>query len=111
MFKKWASFILCQYKTSNRNDTDFWKDHRSIEYAPLDELLDIIYNNKMPLIELKRYIDDAAHELSMFFNTIAGKDIQWPTGTSELPEKVDINSIKTIDHYKFIEGLHQIYKN
>jgi tryptophan halogenase len=108
-FKKWVSFILCQYKTSNRNDTMFWDDHRNIEYAPLDELLDIIFNNRMELNELKQYANENAHELVMYFNTIAGKDIQWPTGTNMLPEKVDINSIKTIDHYKFIEGLHQIY--
>jgi len=108
-FTKWISFILCQYKTSNRNDTSFWKDHRNIEYAPLDELLDIILNNKMPLEELKQYAKNNGHELNMFFNTIAGKDIQWPTGTNKSPQKVDVNSIKTIDHYKFIEGLHQIY--
>jgi tryptophan 7-halogenase len=109
VFKKWASFILCQYKTSKRDDTSFWKDHRNIKYTPLDDLLNNIFNNTKNFDELIEYATSNSHEIFMYLNTIAGKDIQWPTGTDELPKKVDATSIKTIDHYKFIEGLHQLY--
>lgn len=96
VFNFWASFILLQYKTSHRNDTQFWKDHKNVNFSFLQRLLQELPNPKRSF-----------WERTMFFNTIAGKDINWKIPTDKLPEKLDISNTKTIDHLELLNLMRE----
>ena len=91
MFNFWCSFILLQYKTSKRDDTEFWRDHKNINFDFFDKLY-----QELPNLERSQW------ERTMFFNTISGKDINWKIPTDELPEKLDISEIKTTNHLELL---------
>jgi hypothetical protein len=91
LFDFWASFILLQYKTSDRDDTDFWKDHKKIKFQPFEELYSKISN-----------VNYKEAEIGMFLNTIAGKDINWRIGSKEKPIKLNNSTLENIDHLKFL---------
>lgn len=96
----WSSFILCQYKTADRNDTQFWIDQKAV-YCPWYE-------------ELMSSISDLSKVFKstqmMFYSTMAGKDIQWDVGNDvadvplipapEMPKP-------TQHHLDFIESMRK----
>ena len=105
LYQGWAAFILTQYKTSHRSDTQFWDDHKNVKFDYLDKMLDNLNNDA--IIE-----NDSMRELIkkdlvvMLQNTISSKDIQWKTTTKSLPFKFDDYSYTSVNHYEFLENLH-----
>lgn len=67
-FNTWACFILHQYKTSIRTDTDFWIDHKNISFNYYDNIIQQLFNNKEGISVLEPW---------MFYNTSAGKGQRW----------------------------------
>jgi hypothetical protein len=94
LFKKWVSFILLQYKTSYREDTDFWKDHKNVKFDFFEKLYSELPNPQR-----------SSWERTMYFNTLAGKDINWQIETKELPKKLITSDIKTIQHLELLEQM------
>jgi tryptophan halogenase len=92
-YEYWCSFILCQYKTCHRNDTDFWKDHKLVKY----DYYDIIMNN------LDDLYFSTVHELMMFHQTIASKDIRWKTTLKGKPYKLLNEEYPVMHHLDFIQ--------
>lgn len=95
-FNNWAAFILLQYKTSHRDDTDFWKDHKNISFDFFEKLYSELYPSEKP-----------KWERTMFINTMAGKDINWEIDTDELPKKLDTSNLFGISHYTIIELMRE----
>lgn len=91
LFNFWASFIFLQYKTSQRNDTEFWKDFKKVQFDSFENFYKELPNDTR-----------SNWERTMFFSTMAGKNINWTIETDELPVKLDISNIKTIDHLNFL---------
>jgi len=71
IFNTWASFILHQYKTSERNDTQFWIDHKNISFKHYDKIMNHLKN---PFIDISPRV-----ERYMFHHTSAGKGHRWDT--------------------------------
>jgi len=96
--KWWTSFILCQYKTSHRNDSQFWTDHKNVDCAFYDELM-------ANLADIKKYYNSTA---AMFYSTIAGKDITWDCGDDlrdvELKPVMEA-PLPTIHHLDWLESI------
>jgi len=70
-FNTWACFILHQYKTSTRNDTDFWIDHRNIHFDYYDAIINNLFHKDIS----KKSVEIL--EPWMFYNTAAGKGQRW----------------------------------
>ena len=94
----WTSFILCQYKTSYRKDSQFWADQAGVDCHFYNELMSNIS-------DIKRVYNSTA---AMFYSTIAGKDLQWDTGFDlrnvELKPIME-QPLPTIHHLDWLEGM------
>jgi tryptophan halogenase len=98
-YQWWCSFILLQYKTCWRNDTQFWIDHKNVF---CDFFESIIKTLEYPNDELfDRY------EYEMFFKTIAAKDIKWKSKIKHVPYKIEQQDSKTIHHLEYIENFYK----
>jgi tryptophan 7-halogenase len=94
----WTSFILCQYKTCHRNDTQFWIDQKAVKCDYYDELM-------ANISDLSRVYNSTQ---MMFYSTIAGKDINWDCGDDLL--NVDLipvmeREMPTIHHLDWLESM------
>lgn len=93
-FNFWATFILAQYKTSNRYDSEFWKDHHSVQWNFYDEIME--------------NMDRRSHfEMMMLRQTIAAKDITWDTQLKCLPYKTFDTDFVPVHHYDYISNIWQ----
>jgi tryptophan halogenase len=111
-FDSWAAFILLQYRTSFRNDTEFWKDHKNIKFPLLEDRLEQIFEEKLISWDIETYPDKIYWQTFMFYNTIAGKDIKWNVSSGELPKKIDVNQpIATFDHFEYMSGIHKRFSS
>ena len=102
-YNQWLSFILLQYKTCHRNDTQFWVDHKNVKFDIFDKMYSEIINGEH-FFKDKRLV----REPNMYYITIAGKGIKWKVDTSELPKKVSSVN-QSIDHYTYFKGLHELF--
>jgi tryptophan halogenase len=93
-FNWWCSFILCQYKTCHRNDTNFWNDHKNVNF---DYYNDLIANLDNPHSSIK--------ESMMFAQSFAAKDIKWKTTLSNKPFKILEVKCKTLNHLDWINTI------
>ena len=94
----WTSFILAQYKTSHRNDSQFWIDHKNVQ-CPFYEQLMANFD------DIRRVYNSTS---AMFYSTIAGKDITWNCGADLLDvELKPIREIElpTIHHLDWLETM------
>jgi len=96
-YKYWCSFILCQYKTCHRNDTDFWRDHKLVKY----DFYDIIMSN----LDNPYFVN--YDDILMFHQTIASKDVQWKTNLKSLPYKIFDEEYPTMHHLDYIKNFHE----
>lgn len=121
-FNFWASFILHQYKTSSRNDTQFWIDHRNIKFDFYENIIKNLYdpvgiNESAPLYAEEWMNDNDPFEPHMFYHTSAGKGLRWPVKCNNQPVKFKNNLLKEIDfsraetHYEYFKELHKQYGN
>jgi len=96
IFKFWCAFILNQYKTCHRRDTEFWKDHTSVEYDYYDFLMQNLHNPEV-------WPDYGAS--MMFHQTLAARNIQWDTGMDDVPIALSDRDAPTMNHYDFIKAI------
>ena len=96
-YEYWCAFILCQYKTCHRNDTDFWRDHKLVKY----DFYDIIMNN----LDNPYLVNH--DDILMFHQTIASKDIQWKTILKSLPYRTSYGKYPTMNHLDYIQSFHE----
>jgi tryptophan halogenase len=109
----WASFILHQYKTCVRSDTKFWIDHKNVKFEFYEKLTENLFNVKFknwnfdfrsvhPEIKPREYF--------MFYNTTAGKDINWPVEFQyPIKKKTPLKNIKLENHFEFFQKIHSKY--
>jgi tryptophan halogenase len=98
-YEWWCAFILHQYKTCWRNDTQFWIDHKNVKCDFYDQIIDSMYYVPIHLLE--------NHEYMMFFLTTAGKDIQWKSKVTQKPFPVEQLDTKTIHHLEYIQSFYE----
>lgn len=104
MFDGWTAFILHQYKTSERNDTQFWIDHKNVSFDCYDKITKQM-RDPFTRMSLAKY----EFELYMFYHTSAGKGLRWPTKIKyPHPKKymLDKNIENLENHFDFFDRLH-----
>jgi hypothetical protein len=99
-----SAFILSQYKTADRNDTDFWRDQKSVNCHWYEEII----NSISDISRVQR------NTQAMFYVTMAGKDCQWPVG--EDLESIPLMPVKeeikpTLHHWDFISSIRSTNKD
>jgi len=110
--KLWCSFILHQYKTCWRDDTQFWIDHKNVE----SDFYNMITNITIRKYSLDENLYDKLHEKaqnpninldcpSMIFVT-AAKDIQWDVKMKQKPTPIPQPDTETIHHLDYIQRFY-----
>jgi len=106
LMKLWGSYVIQQYKTSCRNDTQFWIDHKNVKCDFYDEIQNIMFK--------KFSFDERFYEIiynlpidvpSMLF-TAAAKDIQWKSKITEKPVPIEQLDTETIHHLDYIQRFY-----
>lgn len=97
-YEWWCSFILHQYKTCWRNDTQFWVDHKNVKCYFYEEIIKSMECASIDLFE--RY------EYEMLFKTTAGKNIQWKSKLKSKPFPVEELDTETIHHLDYIQKFY-----
>lgn len=106
MQELWCCFILDQYKTSWRNDTQFWIDHKNVKCDFYDSLYDIVLNGCA--FDEKFYYLLHFWKLDVPFTwyTRAAKDIQWKSKLTEKPVPIERDETETIHHLDYIQRFY-----
>lgn len=97
-YEWWCSFILHQYKTCYRNDTNFWVDHKNIKCDFYDKII-----NSFEYIDINSF---TTREYELFFKTSAGKDIQWKSNITKKPSPIIELDTKKIHHLDYIQRFY-----
>ncbi len=106
----WVSFILHQYKTCHRSDSQFWIDHKNVKFDHYDKIIENLnnvkkINNRLNFNSVHPEI--TMGEFFMFYNTTSGKDIQWPVIENfQLEKKYPDNRTVLKNHFDFFEDIH-----
>jgi len=98
-YEWWCSFILHQYKTCWRNDTQFWVDHKKVKCDFYEQIINSMYHVPPDLFE--------NHEYMMFYFTTAAKDIQWKSKIKDKPFPVEQLDTETIQHLDYIQKFYE----
>ena len=102
--KFWVVFILNQYKTCYREDTQFWKDHKNVHFPEWD----------LAINDLNLYCDIHQNDFDvmMLAQTIASKNIQYytplPNHITPLNYPLEETLPKTQHHLDWIENFHKL---
>jgi hypothetical protein len=106
----WVSFILHQYKTCHRSDSQFWIDHKNVKFDHYDKIIENLQNVKKINNQLSFnsvHPEITMGEFFMFYNTTSGKDIQWPTVENfQLERKAPPGHVVLKNHLDFLEEIH-----
>jgi len=97
-YQWWCAFILHQYKTCWRTDSQFWIDHKNVECKFYDQIIEQMGDTSKSLYEKKEYM--------MFYQTTAGKDIQWKSRVKDKPFSIGNGDTKTIHHLDYIQSFY-----
>lgn len=111
MYDFWASFILHQYKTATRNDTNFWKDHKQVEFSYYEKIIDNFFN---PIVENDSVVYPNKNilyvEPFMFYNTAVGKGHRWNTqGLIHDPVFTTNENEEYVNHFDWFSKVHKLY--
>lgn len=115
-FNFWAAFILHQYKTCPREDTQFWRDHRAVEFNYYSQVLDNLKQVKVgraspaePLqVDFMSQHRLADYEPYMFYHTSAGRDLTWPVSVNlPLQAQRRPEEIELFNHFDFFQELRR----
>jgi tryptophan 7-halogenase len=98
-YEWWCSFILHQYKTCWRNDTQFWIDHKNVKCDFYEQIINSLEYVPIELLE--------KHEYMMFYLTTAAKDIQWKSKIKHKPFPIEELDTKTIHHLDYIQRFYE----
>lgn len=119
-FNFWCTFILHQYKTCHRSDTNFWKDHKSVKCNFYDEFVETFLNapfsirnspgSDVAILNIKQFSKVEPYKVSagMFLHTTSGKDIKWDAGTTDntTPSlKKHIDEARIITHREYFDRM------
>lgn len=107
--KLWCVFILDQYKTAWRTDTQFWIDHKNVQWDHYDTMHDMTFKKFA-------FSEEAYHRLhdlpdvdvpSLVYIT-AAKDIQWKSKITKTPVLVspERQELETIHHLDYIQRFY-----
>lgn len=109
----WASFILHQYKTCIRIDSQFWVDHKNVKFDFYEKLTENLFNVKLKDLDFdfrSMHPEIKPREYFMFYNTTAGKDINWPVAIKyPIWKKVPKRGAILENHFDFFQKLHNTY--
>lgn len=111
VFDFWCSFILHQYKTCWRSDTDFWQDHKSVEWDVYNQIIKYVFDPPVAFDSKRNryytYHKKSCVEPWMFYNTTSGKGIPWEVKCDLAPAIVNLseNHHKTIDHRAYFDNM------
>lgn len=94
-YRWWCNFILTQYKTSWRNDTDFWKDQKNVQFDFHNMIMSTFHDPPEELFLMLEY--------QMLYKTLAGKDISWKTNNKTTPYLLQEVDTKTVHHLDYID--------
>lgn len=97
-YQWWCAFILHQYKTCWRNDTQFWIDHKNVKCNFYEQIV-----NSLEYVPIELFEN---HEYMMFFLTTAAKDIQWKAKVKQKPFPVEQLDTETIHHLDYIQSFY-----
>lgn len=103
-YKGWTAFILSQYKTCYRNDTDFWKEYKDVEFDHLTNLLENLHES----YDNDSYVGVQSMKNTIIFvlqNTLSSRNIKWKSKIKTIPFKIDDSACQFIDHYEFIKKI------
>jgi len=89
----WMVHLLLQYKTSNKDHTDFWKDQKNVKCPDYDIIMGMLDNISESDFEY--------YEWEMIFRALASKNINWKSRTEEI-------NYPTMDHLDFITQFHNV---
>ena len=104
--KLWCSFILHQYKTSWRNDTQFWIDHKNVKCNFYDKLLELQMGKSSNFLRILHQINQTDIDQPSIVFTTAAKDIQWESKTSQKPFPIDRPDTQTMHHLDYIHSFY-----
>lgn len=105
LYNGWAAFILTQYKTCYRSDTQFWKDHKNVEFEYLSNLMQDLNNDNdiQNLSNSTAIISSIKKDIVMMIQqTLASRNLQWKTKTDMIPFKLNDDDYESILHYDFL---------
>lgn len=104
----WTAFILAQYKTSHRNDTQFWIDHKNVQFDTFDHFMNIIQSSATSLRNSEL---DSIMEIHMFMHTMIAKGYKFniPNLTRK-PFKMPTLQAKHMHHLDYIEIYREMYR-
>ena len=100
----WTTFILNQYKTCYRNDTQFWVDHKNVKWDQWD----------LAVSDLNAYCDihKNDYDVIMLAQTIASRDIQYytplPPHITPLNFPLEETTPPTQHHLDWIKSFHTL---
>jgi len=95
LYKKWCSFILNQYKTSNSKHTKFWIDHRNVQYDYYDDMWKSI----------KCGVEIWEDFKTMFCHTSASRNYRWETNITQKPISQKIPKQEWLHHLDYIDSI------
>ena len=93
----WLPFILSQYKTSNREDTEFWKDQKNVNCPQYNSIVDMMNNIDYDVLSY--------YEWEMMFKTTSAKDVGWNSTTEALPFPVSGKTEPSVHHLDYIQQI------
>lgn len=97
-YKRWAAFILHQYKTSSSKNNSFWSDHRNVKWDFYDEILNSI----------KHSDDDSRGEYAiMMHHTTAAKNKKWENSIQYIPSKQKVIDQPLIHHLNYVDNIRK----
>lgn len=107
MQKFWCSFILHQYKTSWRNDTQFWIDQKNVKCDFYDTILNIVFRRSLSDEKFEKLADNMrlTTSPSILFTT-ASKDIQWKLKGTQKPVPIEQHDTETNHHLDYIQSFY-----
>jgi hypothetical protein len=110
LYEGWAAFVLSQYKTCYRTDTQYWIDHKEVEFDYFTYLRNNMYNDTL-FVDYYDDVESIVNEVKrdiivMLQQTTASKNIQWQSKTNLIPFKLDDSNHQSIDHYTFLKLIH-----
>jgi tryptophan halogenase len=109
--KFWCSFILHQYKTSWRNDTQFWIDQKNVKCDFYDTILNIVFRRSLSEEKFQKLADSMrlTTSPSILFTT-ASKDIQWKLKGTKKPVPIEQHDTETNHHLDYIHSFYDLLK-
>ena len=105
LIKSWVSFVLHQYKTCCRNDTQFWLDHKNIECNFYDQICEMTFKKLPQAKEYYSFLYDLHLDAPSLFLSTAARDIQWNTYI-EKPMPIELPDVETMHHLDYIEKFY-----